>query len=233
MRKVNLSNEKGRDAQVGFEGRLPKAAVRQALPDGRAHRNVRLLKSTLDTDLDALVACYGGLDQLSEALIRDDAEIDLERTGSFINGTKKLYLDADGRIAYNVSLVEVVKAPDGTERERRALKQTAANIAGEIPLRWTGKLMPKALAARRFVFSRKYQIRHVNGLTFDFLYEMAKKLHEAKALMLIGGGEKGTDPLIFATGGVAYRGFLEGRIDGDRYCLILHLTNLELKEIPS
>ena len=233
MRKVNLSNEKGRDAQVGFEGRFPKGAVRQALPDGRTYRNVRLLKWTVETDLDALVARYGGLDQLSEALIRDDPEIDLERTGSYITGAKKLYLDADGRIAYNVSLVEVVKAPDGTERERRALKQTASNIAGEIPLRWTGKLMPKALAARRFVFSSKYQIRHVNGLTFDFLYDMAKKLHEAKALTLIGGGEKGTDPLVFATGGVAYRGFLEGRIDGERYCLILHLTNLELKEIPS
>jgi len=34
---------------------------------------------------------------------------------------------------------------------------------------------------------------------------------------------------VFSQGGEPYRGFLEGRIDGDRYCLILHLTNLEVK----
>ena len=59
---------------------------------------------------------------------------------------------------------------------------------------------------------------------------MAKKLSDAGALMLIGGGEKGTSPLVLSRGGVPYRGFLEGRVDGSKYCLILHMTNLELKE---
>jgi hypothetical protein len=35
-----------------------------------------------------------------------------------------------------------------------------------------------------------------------------------------------------ANGGTPYRAFLEGRVEGDRYALILRLTNLELKEIP-
>ena len=84
-----------------------------------------------------------------------------------------------------------------------------------------------------FIFSKKYQLRHVNGLTYDFLYDMAKQLDEKNALMLIGTGTKGTQPLIFHAGGVPYRGFLEGRIEGDTYCLILHLTNLEMKELTS
>lgn len=86
-------------------------------------------------------------------------------------------------------------------------------------------------AVKKFVFSRKYQIKHVNGLTYDFLYDMAKTLAESNALMFMGGGPKGIEPIILTTGGEPQRGFLEGRIDGNKYCLILHLTNLELKNI--
>ncbi len=47
--------------------------------------------------------------------------------------------------------------------------------------------------------------------------------------MLIGTGKKGVQPLIFQAGGLPYRVFLEGRINGETYTLIMHLTNLELK----
>jgi hypothetical protein len=74
-------------------------------------------------------------------------------------------------------------------------------------------------------------MKHVNGLTFDFLFDIAKSLHEDNSLMLIGGGSKGNEPLVLYQGGMPYRGFLEGRVKGDKYCLILHLTQLELKEV--
>ena len=45
------------------------------------------------------------------------------------------------------------------------------------------------------------------------------------------GGPKGVGPLVMANGGTSYRAFLEGRVDGDRYALILRLTNLELKPL--
>ena len=48
--------------------------------------------------------------------------------------------------------------------------------------------------------------------------------------MLLGAGPKGNQPLILRRGSVPYRGFLEGRIEGDKYCLLLHLSNLELKQ---
>ena len=51
----------------------------------------------------------------------------------------------------------------------------------------------------------KYQIKHVNGLTFDFLFNIAKKLHEKQSFMMMGGG-KGSDPLVFNDGGKPYRG---------------------------
>ena len=100
-----------------------------------------------------------------------------------------------------------------------------------MPIRWTGKLIPRDQAMRMFVFIKSYQVQHVNGLTYDFLYEMAKKLADANAMMLVGGGPKGVGPLVMSNGGTSYRAFLEGRVDGDRYALILRLTNLELKPL--
>ena len=47
--------------------------------------------------------------------------------------------------------------------------------------------------------------------------------------MPVGAGEKGNQPLVMSDGGKPYRAFLEGRVRGDSYCLILHLTDQELK----
>jgi hypothetical protein len=84
---------------------------------------------------------------------------------------------------------------------------------------------------RMFMFKKSYQVQHVNGLTYDFLFDMAKKLADADAMMLVGGGQKGIEPLVMANGGTSYRAFLEGRVNGDKYALILRLTNMELKSI--
>ena len=122
--------------------------------------------------------------------------------------------------------------PDGTEKEVRPATDTQANIALDgVPVRWTGKLIPRDKAMRMFMFKKSYQVQHVNGLTYDFLYAMAKKLAEADSMMLLGGGPKGVEPLVMALGGTPYRAFLEGRVDGDKYALILRLTNMELKPI--
>ena len=81
----------------------------------------------------------------------------------------------------------------------------------------------------RRVFSRTIQIAHSDGLTYDYLYGIASELAESGEMVLMGGGPKGKDPLVFQTNGTPYRGFLEGRVDGKRYQLLLHLSNMELK----
>lgn len=231
MRMLNISNEKKRDASVGMESKKMKSKISFVLKDGSPKRNVRVLRGSLSVDLDDLVSKCGGLYKVGEEIIKGDPEIDFENTGRLVTNTRKLYLNAQNQIAYRVNLYEVVKNPDGTEKERKELNKTESNILSDIPLRWTGMKIPKEKAVKKFVFSRKYQIRHVNGLTYDFLYDMAKTLQESNSLMLVGGGKKGTDPIILTGGGTPYRGFLEGRVKNDKYCLILHLTNLELKEI--
>ena len=123
----------------------------------------------------------------------------------------------------------MIKNPDGTERERRPRKIAQPNCAAETPLKWSGKLMKKKDVYNKFVFAGKRQIVHVNGLTYDFLFGMAKELEETQSLMLLGAGPKSNQPLILTRGGQQFRGFLEGRTQGDKYCLILHLSNMELK----
>ena len=46
---------------------------------------------------------------------------------------------------------------------------------------------------------------------------------------MASGGEKGDKPIVMNRGGKPYNAFLEGRIDGESYLLVLQLSNMELK----
>ncbi|MDR1594011.1 MAG: hypothetical protein LBS43_05940 [Prevotellaceae bacterium] len=231
MRGINISNEKKRDAEVAFESILQKSKVKFVLGNGTEKQNIKILKSTLELTDEALVAKYGTLRDLGEAIIESDPELDVEIIGRKIGGTHKLYLNKDNKIAYRVNRLQIVRTPEGEEKERKDLTKVLSNITGESMVQWSGRKVPKDLAIRKFVFVQKYQIKHVSGLTYDFLYDMAKELHESKSLMFVGAGKKGAEPLIITSGGTPYRAFLEGRIEGDKYCLILHLTNMEVKAL--
>ena len=231
MRKINIANEKKRDAILGFEAKPTRPKVKQVLKDGSEKKNVKILKSTLETDISGLSNKFSDLEDLSQEIIKSDVECDIETTGLKLGPTKKIYAGKDNKPVFNVKLVEIIKDNKGEEKSRKSYDPKESNVAIEtLPISWSGKFMPKATAVKKFVFAKHYQIRHVNGLTYDFLFDMAKELHEKNALMFLGGGKKGNEPLIITTGGLPYRGFLEGRIKDDIYCLILHLTNLELKE---
>jgi hypothetical protein len=233
MRSINLTNSKKRDARVSFESAYSPKSVRYVMKNGSERRSLKVLKSTLEVSEDALAEkCNGDYKALGEALISGDPEVDFERIGRIISRSHKLYLNENNEVVYHVNLFQVRKDPGGSEVSRVVLEKTTSNINLEIPVQWTGKKFPKKDAVRKFVFSRTYQIKHISGLTFDFLYEMAKELAETGTLMLMGAGTKGGDPLILTTGGEPYRAFLEGRVEGGKYCLLLHLTNMELKKVP-
>ena len=65
----------------------------------------------------------------------------------------------------------------------------------------------------------------------DGIYHVKKELQDEDVMVLVGAGQKGKEPLIFQANGMPYRGFLEGRVDGKKYQLLLHLSNMELKRI--
>ena len=229
MPEINISNAAGRNATVNMESVRVPLRVRWLDDRGRPANSVRVLKSTFNHDIDALATEYDGVENVGQALIDGDPEVNLEVVGSFLSHTSRVYVDKDHKLVHRVQKFDVVHEPDGTVRERRQREVSTQNVSNDFPLRWTGKFIDKAEAVRKFVFLNKIQLMHINGLTYDFLFDMAKKLSEKDSLMLLGGGPKANEPLVLRRGSVPYRGFLEGRVEGDKYCLILHLSNIELK----
>lgn len=226
---INISNPKNRDAVVALEALNAKREVRYTDAKGRPVSTRKLLKTDVLHDLPELLGKSKKVEKLADALVKDDPEIDIESFGMFLTDMSRVYVTKKG-IIHLVEEIEVIYNADGTVRERRPRKKEAQNMNGEFPMRWTGKFIKKDEAAHRFVFTNKKQLVHVNGLTFDFLFEMAKELDEKNSLLLVRGGEKGNEPLVMNRGGKPYNAFLEGRVKGDAYCLILHLSNMELKK---
>ncbi len=225
---INIRNSKNRDAVVALESVRPKREVFYQDEKGDLVRPRRVLKSDIEHDLSALMGKRRSLNAFAKVLIEDDPEIDMENFGRFLSETSRVYVTSKG-IAHAVAEFEVIKNPDGSERERRPRQKLSQNISTDVPVSWTGKFIDKLEAAHRYVFTNKRQLMHINGLTFDFLFEMAKLLNERNALLLLRGGANGDEPLVMNRGGKAYNAFLEGRVKGQSYCLILHFSNMELK----
>jgi hypothetical protein len=226
---INISNPKGRDAVVALEGVVPKRSVRYVDEKGKPVTTRKLLKTDVTHDLPELLKKKKKIEKVADALIKDDPEIDFEQFGMSLADTSRVYITKAG-IVHLVEEFEVIMNPDGSVRDRRPRKKLPQNLNAEFPIRWTSKYIKKEEAVKKFVFTNKKQLVHVNGLTYDFLYDMAKELDKKKSLLLIRGGEKGNEPLVMNRGGKPYNAFLEGRVKKDSYLLILHLSNMELKK---
>jgi hypothetical protein len=237
MRKLHITNSAGRDATVQSLGLSPRPGHPRGIPAdgdspaqvvGHSIRFAKFLATTGSGLHDALAAEHG--EDYGDALIQGDPEVDIESVGRFLGKTDKVFLSSTGDVLYAApEVIEVIYAPDGSERDRRAPQDVPGNVNEVDPVSWTGKKMPKAAVVTRFAFRRTLQVRHVDGLTYDFLFGMAKELSDKNEMVLIGAGPGGKKPLVFQTNGTPCRGFLEGRVDGERYKLLLHLSNMELK----
>jgi hypothetical protein len=230
-RTIALTDEKGRDAQVEMSTPSRSGGYSYVAPDGTPVASERFIKSTEENSYDALLDEHGDAVQVGEALIEGDPEIDLEQAGRRVGDADRVWVKDDGTILHCARTLLVKYDPDGNEVSREELVDVDATVSEEEPLQWTGRLFPIDEVVRRFALVRKFRLNHVNGLTFDFLYEMAKELHESGKMLFVGSGKKGSGPLIFRTNGSPYRGFLQGKVEGDAYLLVLHLSNLELKSV--
>jgi hypothetical protein len=241
IRYIKLSNEKNRDAEVTYRSLNPKASIKLGINSPGDVINRRVLKSTTTTDFSTLIADFK-LDKtedeelqksilLSKEIIKNDPEIDFEMGGKYISGLQRVYVNEQQKPVFKVRKTEKIFSPTAELKEEREPKYNESNILDPI-VKWTGKMMPKSKVYNKLVFTKKYQIKHINGLTYDFLFEMAKQLSDKDSLMMLGGGKSGKEPLVMNDGGKPYRAFLEGRVKEERYCLILHLTDQELKSLP-
>jgi len=229
MPNINLADKRRRDAVVKAESVGVDEPVRYLGPKGGQTYTRRILKCTTEHEHESLAEAFGDAESIAKALIENDPEVDIERFGQFLWNTSKVYVSPDEELVFRVAQTEIVRNPHGKLITKRNREREEPNVDSEIPLRWTGNLVPKQEAIRRYVFTQKLQVVHINGLTYDFLYAMAEELAQANSMLLLGAGEDGKQPLIFRRGSIPYRAFLEGRIDGDKYVLLLHLSNMELK----
>lgn len=227
-RRIKLSDHRGRDAVVILLPVTDKTKSRYQDTEGRQVHRVRRIRSTVDTSVESLLAKYLDPDDLSHALVTGDPEIDLELSSRAAGTCDRFHLDADGNLIYASSIMEVRYDSSGIEEARRPVINRPANLVTAVPPVWSGVLIQRSEAIRRYAFTRAYQVVHSNALEYDFLYGIASYLHERQSMVQVGTGRQGRGPLRTERNGPRYRGFLDGKIQGDAMRLVLYLSAYEL-----
>jgi hypothetical protein len=129
-------------------------------------------------------------------------------------------------------MIDHVFDPLGQEKETRPTVIRHPNINELHPIK-VGKRMALDQALLQFVFKETRQIIHVDGLSYDFLFSLAKELHTKRELAILGAGAKGNQPIVMKEKGTPIRAFLFGEVgsgdEADRYRLLLLLSDQELK----
>ena len=241
-RFIHFVDDQQRDAEVTFSSLNPKPKIRLVLPNGKDPINLRVIKGSAETSADflcdRLVGPLKSKDdsaelmreiELADYLIKGDTEVDMELHGKYITDSARVYVNPEFKPVFHLKQNELIYNAQRELVEERSPKVVLANISESDMVRWSGRMTPKSELAQKVLFTKKYQVKHINGLTFSFLYDLAKSLDENQALMPVGTGAKGNHPLVMSDGGKPYRAFLEGRVRGKSYCLLMHLTDQELK----
>jgi len=162
-----------------------------------------------------------------------DPEIDLGSAGRILTDETQgsaFHLPEGNEPVANFKKVEMSFNPIGelTGREPEKSVHTNLNEARALTIN-TKNLIPENEAVGRFAFKDAHQLVHTDGLTREFLVQLAKTLHEKKSCALLGSGKKGTGPLILRENGKPCRGFVFGQIEGKNYKVVVLLSDMELK----
>lgn len=229
MRRIWLPDHRGRNAIVLLVPRHRFEAAVPQDPSGRPVRFSRRIKATEAYAPQALRQRFPDPEALARALVQGDPEVATEAAGRETGPCDRVYIDSHGNPIYSARLVEVVSDRRGAELERREPRFVPANFVPDTPPVWSGRLLRRQLAARRFAFTRAYQVRHGNALEYDFLHGLAAYLQEKDSVALVGSGPKGMGPLVSEANATPMKGLLEGRTRGPEYLLILHLAAFELR----
>ena len=229
LKEIYIANEKNRDANVKFVSLIKEDEPLYNFKN-KPVKSRKILINSNETSDESLKNKYK--DKIADKILKEDIDVDIEYAGKFIGDLDRIFLNANSEILYSPPKIkDVFYNTKGEEIKKEDPKELMANIKNDSPpIKWTGKFFKREDVLKKFVITKSIQLKHVDGLTYEFLYDMAKTLDDKKSLVLLGGGN-GKDPLIFQTNGTPYRGFLDGRINKKQYQLILRLSNMELKKI--
>jgi len=244
MRLISIADDKGRDAIVGIascnEQIKPKFEVKKeedsVIPIFQEDKpeiiTSRYIKSTIKTEGKTIIRKNNNdMDMVANELIREDPDIDFMKEGMKSPEMHRIFITQNNEAAPDIHFEEQIFDPYGRITETHPFKKAECNIQNEnCPIKWTGVTVDYKTAFTRYVFVHNYQLFHVNGLTYEFLYSMAKHLAEKKVLMLVGGGKDGSEPVVLRQGGKKYRAFMSGEVSGEEYGLYLHFTQFDLED---
>jgi hypothetical protein len=230
QRRIWLADHRGRDAVVVLvpRQRAPNTTT-YADSAGVPVRFSRRIKVTDRTCYAALYDADRDPEALARALVAGDPEIDFAAVGVEAGPCDRVFVGADGRPLYSARVLEVRYDRDGHEVERRPPVDVPGNLVPDTPPAWSGRLISLPEAARRYVFTRAYQVRHTNALEFDFLHGLAGYLDQRASVVVVGSGPRGTGPLVPERNAVPMKGLLSGQVCGDSYRLVLHLAAYDLR----
>lgn len=231
MKVIHITDSRKRDTRVNMAHKKRVSDHFYVDSEGHPVSAHRLIRSTLDTDLHTLTR-EQNLEGLSQQLIDADPEIDMEVFGKRSGTTARIFLTLKNEPASGVVEKERKFSVEGELQEEKLVQLIDANINTDTPLLWSGKLLSKNDCIKKFVFVNAFQLRHTDGLTFDFLFSMAKELEDSRSMLFLGAGKKSNEPLVLSRNGKPFRGFIEGITQGKAYKLILHFSNMELKPLP-
>lgn len=220
MKEFHLATEDGKNAKVGItRAKSDKKIIIQVTNSGEEAENVIIHKGKKEE-----------AEYTSAELIAGDPEIDMEHIGMRLEGGTRAFFKPDCKtIEGGFKIVDVIFAPDGSEKDRKDHITKKSNVNDTFPVK-LGKRLPIKQAFQQFVFHNHYALFHDDGLKYDFMYNIAKGLADKKEVALLGAGSKGNAPLVFVDGGSPYRGFLMGEVSGDKYRLLVLLSKQELKK---
>ena len=228
-RKIWLVDHRGRNAVVALVSRQRDGGRQYADAHGATVRFCRVVKCTQDTDWEKLRSEHGDPELIAQALLTGDPEVDMESVGRKTGPCDRVYVDGQGKPLYSARPMEVLCDRDGVETARRDPVDVPSNLVPDSPPVWSGKLVSRDEVLRRYAFTLTWQVRHTNALEYDFLHGLAAYLEQHDSLVLVGSGPWGTGPLITERNATPMKGFLDGRVAGDKYLLVLHLASFELR----
>lgn len=218
MKEFHLEAAPGKNSKVGItRAKSGRPKVLQVTEDNRPTSTVRVYKGLKPDTMT------------SEALISGDPEIDIENVGMVLEqGSRAYFKKGASTVEGGFQENDVILSPDGEEKSKKPHEKKKSNINDTQPIKIT-KRIPIRQAMEQFVFVNHFALFHDDGLKYEFLYNLAKDLESKQELAKIGAGPKGLAPLVFIDGGNPYQAFLYGSTDGDKYKLLVLLSNQELK----
>ncbi|MFX1286829.1 MAG: hypothetical protein ACFFB5_24535 [Promethearchaeota archaeon] len=197
-------------------------------PEGERATYQRYIKFDVDLRDEILLE----KENLASHLKESDIDIDTELAGKKVKKTNRITVGEHYDPVYNYTMFDVLHLADGSIKERPHLR-TIGNINTELPVKITDELVDTHMLMLTYVFRKSYYIVHNNGVTYKFLYELAERLQKENKFARIdtfNPETKKREPLVLYDGGRKFpRAFLEGRVKDDKYALILHLSDQELK----